>query len=261
MRIYTNMTWPDDPYRTGQQLYRRPLPRLAAFTAERAATGAGPAPAAVAIVYLPLHRTRPVTVTEQTLTFGFRAASTGDPAEMPGLAAIADLDLMLARRHAAILAGHLLARDLAALRKADDAAALRGLAAVEAEWADRGEAPGRAAMFDCHLDLPGSPPLDQACQRSGIASRRDSRRSPDRPAGQQDAALAVERALVIALACARHLGRYEWTGTLRTGPVLAAATWDCLPCPVAGPFNDGLACETAAAGPGAEAPAAASGSR
>jgi len=260
MRTYTNMTWPDDPYRTGQQLYRRPVPRLAAFTAGRAATGAGPAPAAMAIVYLPLHRTRPVTVTEQTLTFGFRAASIGDPAEMPGLAAIADLDLMQARRHAAILAGHLLPRDLAALQEADDAAALRGLAAVEDEWADRSQVPGRAAMFDCQLDLPGSPPLDQACQRSGILSRRDSRSSPDWPAGHQAAALAVERALAIALLCARHLGRYEWTGTLRTEPVLAAATWDCLPWPVAGPF-DGLACEAAAAGPGAEAPAAAGGSR
>lgn len=42
---------------------------------------------------------------------------------------------------------------------------------------------------------------------------------------------AVERALVIALVCARHQGRYEWAGILRTGPVLAAATWDCLPQP------------------------------
>jgi len=41
----------------------------------------------------------------------------------------------------------------------------------------------------------------------------------------------VERALMIALVCARHLGRHEWAGTLRIGPVLAAATWDCLPQP------------------------------
>jgi hypothetical protein len=54
MRTYTNMTWPDDPYRTGQQLYRRPVPRLAAFTAKRSATGGRPASAAVAFVYLPV---------------------------------------------------------------------------------------------------------------------------------------------------------------------------------------------------------------
>ena len=105
MRTYTNMTWPDDPYRTGQQLYRRPVPRLAAFTAERTAADGRPGPAAVAIVYLPLHRTQAISVTEQTLTFGFRAASTDDAAEAPGLAAVADLDLMQARRHAAVLAG------------------------------------------------------------------------------------------------------------------------------------------------------------
>ena len=232
MRTYTNMTWPDDPYRTGQQLYRRPVPRLAAFTAERTAADGRPGPAAVAIVYLPLHRTQAMSVTEQTLTFGFRAASADDAAEAPGLAAVADLDLMQARRHAAVLAGHLLAGDLAALRQAGDAAALRGLAAVEHEWAARGQVTGRAATFDCGLDLPACPPLELACQQAGIATGPGgSWPDADRPAGRQAAALAVERALMIALVCARHQGRYEWAGILRTGPVLAAATWDCLPQP------------------------------
>jgi hypothetical protein len=220
MRTYTNLTWPDDPYRTGQQLYRRPVPRLAAFATGPAAACGPLAPAAVAIVYLPLHRTRAVTVTEQTLTFGFRVASADDPADMPALAAIADLDLMQARRHAAVLAGHLLTGDLAALRQAGDVAALRGLAAVEREWAARGQATGKAATFDCGLDLSARPPLGLACQQAGIAAGS----GPDRAADHQ----AVERALMIALVCARHLGRYEWAGTLRIGPVLAAATWDCL---------------------------------
>jgi hypothetical protein len=232
MRTYTNMTWPDDPYRTGQQLYRRPVPRLAAFTAERAATGHCPASAAVAIVYLPLHRTQAISVTDQTLTFGFRAASTDDAAEAPGLAVVADLDLMQARRHAAVLAGHLLAGDLAALRQPGTAAKLRGLAAVEHEWADRGKAAARAETFDCGLDLPGCPPLELACQQAGIVIGSGG---ADRPAGRQAAALAVERALMIALVCARHQGRYDWTGTLSIGQVMAAATWDCLPWPGAAP--------------------------
>jgi hypothetical protein len=249
MRTYTNMTWPDDPYRTGQQLYRRPVPRLAAFTARRTATGGRLAPAAVAIVYLPLHRTRTLTVTEQTLTFGFRAASTGDAAEMPGLAAIADLDLMQARRHAAILAGHRLAGDLAALRQADDAAVWRGLAAVEHEWANRGEATGRAMMFDSQLDLPGSPSLEQACQQAGIISPHGSPPGEDRSAGHQAAALAVERALMTALLCARHHGRYDWTGTLRTGQVMAATTWDCLPRPAGVPAYEAAMADSADAAP------------
>jgi hypothetical protein len=229
MRTYTNLTWPDDPYRTGQQLYRRPVPRLAAFATDQAAAGGRLAPAAVAIVYLPLHRTRTVTVTEQTLTFGFRAASAEDPADMPALAAIADLDLMQARRHAAVLAGHLLASDLAALRQAGDAEALRGLAAVEREWAVRGQATGKAATFDCALDLPGCPPLEHACQQADMATGRGgSERGATRPVGYQAAALAVERALMIALVCARHHGRYDWAGALRTKHVMATTAWDCL---------------------------------
>jgi hypothetical protein len=223
MRTYTNMTWPDDPYRTGQQLYRRPVPRLAAFAAERTVAGGRPASAAVAIVYLPLHRSRAISVTERTLTFGFRAASIDDAAEAPGLAAVADLDLMQARRHAAVLA---------ALRLAGDAAALRGLAAVEDEWAARGKTTGRAATFDCGLDLPGCPPLERACQQAGIAtSPGGSWYDADRPSGRQAVALAVERALMIALVCARHQGRYDWTGTLRIRQVMATTTWDCLPRP------------------------------
>ena len=116
-----------------------------------------------AIVYLPLHRTQPVTVTGQTLTFGFRAASATDQSEIPGVAAVADLDLMQARRRAAVLAGYRLADELAALRRADGRAVWRGLAAVAGGWATRSPAAGRACLFDCGLDLPGSLPLEQAC--------------------------------------------------------------------------------------------------
>ena len=229
MQIYTNMAWPGDPYRTGQQLYRRPVPRLAAFTAQTA-HGDHLGPSAVAIVYLPLHRTRTLIVTEQTLTFGFRTASTGDLAELPSLAAIADLDVMQARRHAAVLTGHQLADDLAGLRLSGATAALRGLLAVEQEWATRGQVAGRAATFDCWRDLPGTPPLELACRQVRIiASPEDSRDSTKLDAWHASAA-AVERALTIALICARHQGRYDWTGTLHSGSIVAAATWDFLPC-------------------------------
>ena len=59
MQIYTNMAWPDDPYRTGQQLYPRPAPRLAAFTVESSRARGSPTITSAAIVYLPLHRTAP----------------------------------------------------------------------------------------------------------------------------------------------------------------------------------------------------------
>jgi len=41
------------------------------------------------------------------------------------------------------------------------------------------------------------------------------------------AAIAVERALAIALVCARRLGRYAWNTTLRTVRLMAASAWDC----------------------------------
>ena len=41
------------------------------------------------------------------------------------------------------------------------------------------------------------------------------------------AALTVERALIMALVCARHLGRYGWDGPLDTADIMAASTWDC----------------------------------
>ena len=80
MRTWTNLPWPDDPYRTGQQLYRRPAGRLAAFTTWPTVAGGRAVPLTTAIVYLPLDRSRPVSVTGQTLAFGFRAVSADDVA-------------------------------------------------------------------------------------------------------------------------------------------------------------------------------------
>ena len=233
MEIYTNMAWPDDPYRTGQQLYPRPAPRLAAFTVESSRARGSPTITSAAIVYLPLplHRTRPVTVTGPTLTFGFRAANITGEAEACALAGLADLDLSQARRHAAILTGSKLSRALAELQLLAGIT-LRGLSAVQEEWAGRyTPARGRAAMFDCPGDLPGQPFLEDAGQRACLTARLGCL-----PAGLDDTAAAellvalmVERALIMALVCARHLGRYRWDGTLNTADIMAASTWDCLP--------------------------------
>jgi len=233
MQTYTNMTWPDDPYRTGQQLYRRPAPRLAAFTVDPATAGNFRQPHAFAIVYLPLHRTQALIVTEPTLTFGFRAASAdGDP-ETSRMAKLADLDLMQARRHAAFLAGYKLADDLIALQNAARGDVLRGVAAVTEEWADRHAHPrGRAAMFDCGLDFLGTASLEQACEHSEVSlptARCSAQRNTPADGEYAAAVAAVERALAIALVSARHLDRYTWEGTLQTEALMAANAWDCFP--------------------------------
>jgi hypothetical protein len=137
---------------------------------------------------------------------------------------------MQARRHATVLAGYHLDKDLAALQQADKVTGHRGLAAVAGDWADRSPAPGRAALFDCDLDLPGGLSLGQACQQAGISPMTTVGTANE---GGYQATLAVERALAIALVCARHQGRYEWGGILDTKTVMTASAWDCLPWPPA----------------------------
>jgi hypothetical protein len=233
MRTYTNLAWPEDPYRTGQQLYRRPPPRLAAVTMNRAGDGSRRlACLSVAIVYLPLHRTKTLTVTGQTVAFGFHAASIAGTAEAPGLARLAGLDLLQARRHAAVLTGHMLGDDLTALRNLAGDLVPRGIVALEREWADRHDpASGKAAMLDCGLDLPGGAPLAEACQQARISVSTEAPALDAPAAGELTVIMAVHRALAIALVAARHLDRYTWEGTLHTHEILAAGAWDRLPLP------------------------------
>jgi hypothetical protein len=246
MRTYTNMAWPDDPYRASQQLYRRPSPLLAAFAVMPAGRSCVTAPAAVAVAYLPLHRTRAITVNQDTLAFGFRAASTADAGRIPGLAEVADLDLMQARRHARFLAGHAPAADMRALRAAAPGLAGRGLTAVESGWADRPSrtrpprARGTATMIDVGDD---SADLADSCRRAGIMASAASNATAGLPAeawtAERLAAAAAERALVIALACARELGQYCWEGAICTARVMTAAAWDVFPSAA---WDDDVSC-------------------
>jgi len=200
MQAYTNMAWPDDPYRTGQQLYPRPAPLLAAFAVGPPPARGHPAARSAAIVYLPLHRTRTVTITGQTLAFGFRAASITGEAEAGALAALADLDLIQARRHAAILTGCMLSGELAGLQM-PAGVTLRGLTAIQAEWASRcTSARGRADMFDCLTDLPGHPSLEDACQQAHLVARSSSQIAglDEAAAAGLSTAMTVERALIMA---------------------------------------------------------------
>ena len=252
MRTYTNLAWPDDPYRASQQLYARPSPMLAAFAVLLTGQPALRAPAAVAVVYLPLHRTRVLTVTEETVAFGFRAASTADASSIGGLAGFADLDLMQARRHARFLAGHDLSAVLRALRAAAPGRATRGLAAVAAGWADRqARARGTVTLVDVCADLgDGHGDLAEASRAAGVvvapASACASSPCPglagDPGAVERLAAAAAERALATALVCARGLGRYQWETAISTARIMSATTWDLFPVV---PWDD-TACHQAA---------------
>jgi len=229
MQTYTNLAWPDDPYRASQQMYARPSPMLAAFAVLPAGQAAPTAPAAVAVAYLPLHRTRLITVTEETVAFGFRAASTADARGMSRLAEFADLDLMQARRHARYLAGEGLSASLRALRAAAPGLAARGLAAVAAGWSDRQARPrGIATLVDVGADLGD---LAEASRAADVVNTSASSLglAGDSEAAELMAAAASERALAIALICARSLGKYQWATAISAARIMAATTWDLFP--------------------------------
>ena len=130
------MAAPDDPYRTGQQLYRRPCPMLAAFTVAPTADASNlvargnrhRVPAAAPDPHAG-HNGGDVDLWVPRSQRHLRGRNTA-------LAAVADVDLMQARRHAAVLAGHSLPADLHLLRK-HTVDGTRGLAAVEEIWAER----------------------------------------------------------------------------------------------------------------------------
>ena len=176
-----------------------------------------------------------ITVTEDTLAFGFRAASAADGGGICPLAGLADLDLMQARRHARFLAGHALSADLRALREAAPGQAARGLAAVAAGWADRqARAGGTATMVDV-----GDDGMDLAAAAAGRivaspASMAGSSASARRLAGDPGPLSSWQRRQPNGhwrspCACARGLGRYRWEGTIGTARIMAAATWDLFP--------------------------------
>ena len=88
---------------------------------------------------------------------------------------------MQARRHAAVLTGYHWPATWPRCGRPTARRRARGLAAVADDWADRSPAAGRAALFDCDLDLPGGPPLGRACQQAGHQPMGGRPRAGQRP--------------------------------------------------------------------------------
>jgi hypothetical protein len=125
----------------------------------------------------------------------------------------------------------MLGEDLTALRNLAGDLVPRGIVALEREWVDRRDpAPGKAAMLDCGLDLPGGASLPDVCQQARISHSTEAA-APDAPDPELAVIMAVHKALAIALVTARHLERYTWEETLHTHEILTAGAWDCLPLP------------------------------
>ncbi|WP_433227553.1 hypothetical protein [Actinomadura formosensis] len=180
-QTYTNLAWPEDPYGTGQLWRAEPhlLAGLATCCAGvRRGDGQQPVPVAHAVVYLPLHRTRPIDA-DGGVEFGFRAVAAPEPAGLPELLRLADLDVLRARRLAKVVTGYALADDLRALVTAVNAATGaprdahtdgyradpraadplgRGLIAMAEEWPRRYATPrGTALRLDIAHDIACEP--------------------------------------------------------------------------------------------------------
>jgi len=246
MRTFTNLIRPDDPYHVGLGLFRKPPPLLAGFAAIWVDDGERAVPVSAAMVYLKLHRTRQVDLDGEDLTFGFREVATLDASEAGKVVEVADLDLLHARQHAAVLAGHSFGDDLYGLGVAAVIPA-RGVRAVEEALKEPcGPRRGLARIADTGVsdNAPADPDLRLACIQAGIAPGGVWRglalpfivndqyargQEGDPGAVEWLGAAAVERALAVALVAGQMTGRCAWQGKANIGQALEKTAWDSFP--------------------------------
>jgi len=213
MRDLTNLSWPEAPFGAAQRPFGQDARLVAAVTFVWAsAADGGRMPTGTAVSYLHVRRTGTLHIGDTGYSFGFRATVVDDQAEVPELVTLSDRALVRARRHAVVLAGHDLDRDLERLPGWSQQR-LAGVTGVREAWGDRMvKGRGLAQMFDTQLDRTDvavclDPPLDQ-----------DN--------APTDGLGLVERSLAIGLAAACRLGLLAWGGSFRVREAVAEAAWD-----------------------------------
>ncbi|MCM3883098.1 hypothetical protein [Frankia sp. R82] len=223
MRKASNLNWADTPFGGARRPFADRTSLLAAFSV----TATDSSPAAAAAVYLPLPRARSLTVTDTTVRFGFHALAAEEPAETPAVVASVDALLVQARRQAAILAGHRLGDQLAALTAVGTGQATRGIAAVRDAWHGQPLERGVARLHDTSSQ-PGPATLADIC--AGYDLHTLPAEFP--PAGTDPTTPQILRqhvtyALAIALIAARNADHYQWDA-LHLDAIVDAAAWDQL---------------------------------
>jgi hypothetical protein len=215
MRDFTNLAWPEGPFGADQRPFgrrERILMALALELDDHATL------LAAATVYLRTHRTRVVEVRADTLNVGFRMTVADTPGDGPALLDVVDRALVRGRRHAVVLAGHGLGRDLARLSQPADRRR-PGVIGVADAWTSRKLAQrGMAVMVDTE-DVE-----DDVAHVDGALTpiRREAF------TGEPDvlAASSLVRCLTIALVAARHVGAFEWDGRFAVRLAAEIAAWD-----------------------------------
>jgi hypothetical protein len=202
-------------------------------------------PAAAAVVYLRLHRTRPLVVTSDTLKFGFHAAAPRSHAEVLRVVALLDRLLFQARRRAAVLAGYQLFDDLISLQTAAGGMPSRGISALLPLLGPDHLGGRTTRLADVSVSADGVvQSLDDVCAThrilvddlpEGLHARDMLRWSNPATTARLDPdvverilSAATASSLAIGLVAAETLGRYRWEDPLDLAAVLSRVTGEHL---------------------------------
>jgi hypothetical protein len=214
MRDITNLSWPEGPFGADQRPFGRRNRILMAIALEMDDRVA----VAATAVYLRMQRNQILDVRSDTLNLGFRATVAEDAADEADLLELIDRALVRGRRHAFVLAGHGLGRDLARLPAPGDRR-LPGVIAVAEAWAGRRERQrGMATMIDTQEDV------DAAAAPVDVALRPVPRQGIGEPG--MIAACSLTRCIAIGLKAAANIGAYRWDGCFPVRRAAEAAAWD-----------------------------------
>jgi hypothetical protein len=203
-------------------------------------------PAAAAVVYLRVERTRTLVVGNDTVGFGFHAAAPRSHVAVLNLVGLLDRIFVQARRHATILAGHQLLDDLTGLQAAARGMPTRGISALVPTWGRDERERGVAGYVDTSTCADGGTrTLDEACTTHRIAvgglpeglDAHDTLRQRhqtamtrrDQHAADRVLAAALGHSLAIALVAADACGKYRWDEPLDLGTLIFREAWDHLP--------------------------------
>ncbi|ETA01236.1 hypothetical protein CcI156_17740 [Frankia sp. CcI156] len=222
MRDATNLNWIDTPFGGARRPFANRASLLAAFTIN----AADDSPAAAA-VYLPLPQTRPLKVADTTVRFGFHAVAAEGRAEAAAVVASVDALFVQARRQAAILAGHRLAGELAALTATSSGQVTRGITAVAGAWNGQPPKPGLARLYETASE-PAPATLADVCaahRLHGLSLDASWVAAGSSWSGSQILRHLVTRALAIALIAAGSTSHYQWNA-LHLDTVIEATAWD-----------------------------------
>lgn len=217
MRDFTNLAWPETPFGANQRPYGRRAHMLAAVDVIWGHESGRPIPRCASVVYLRVQPTCTLSVTPVVLPIGFRATVLETTTDLDELLEVFDRALVRARRHAYLLAGHRLERQLNGLALLSPVRR-PGIATVLAtSWSDV-RARGMARLHGISDDLTNA----------AVDVDLDTEPSLDDRSAVTIAAEALARCLAIALVAGRHAGLVEWDGTFATRQAIAAAGWDVL---------------------------------